>query len=47
VLEANDGILSTSSLIIGVAMAQGTHTSILIAGISGLVAGAMACTRFG
>jgi VIT1/CCC1 family predicted Fe2+/Mn2+ transporter len=41
VLGANDGVLSTSSLIIGVASAQGTHNSILIAGISGLVAGAM------
>jgi VIT1/CCC1 family predicted Fe2+/Mn2+ transporter len=41
VLGANDGILSTSSLIIGVATAQGTHSSILIAGVSGLVAGAM------
>lgn len=41
VLGANDGILSTSSLIIGVASAHGTHQSVLIAGISGLVAGAM------
>ena len=41
VLGANDGLLSTSSLIIGVATAQGTHSSILIAGVSGLVAGAM------
>lgn len=41
VLGANDGVLSTSSLIIGVAAAQGTHSSILIAGVSGLVAGAM------
>jgi VIT1/CCC1 family predicted Fe2+/Mn2+ transporter len=41
VLGANDGLLSTSSLIIGVASAQGTHQSVLIAGISGLVAGAM------
>ena len=41
VLGANDGILSTSSLIIGVASAHGTHQSILIAGVSGLVAGAM------
>jgi VIT1/CCC1 family predicted Fe2+/Mn2+ transporter len=41
VLGANDGILSTSSLIIGVAMAHGTHAGILIAGVSGLVAGAM------
>jgi VIT1/CCC1 family predicted Fe2+/Mn2+ transporter len=41
VLGANDGILSTSSLIIGVASANGTHQSVLIAGLSGLVAGAM------
>jgi VIT1/CCC1 family predicted Fe2+/Mn2+ transporter len=41
VLGANDGILSTSGLIIGVATANGTHTSVLIAGVSGLVAGAM------
>ncbi len=41
VLGANDGILSTASLILGVAAASGTHGSILIAGASGLVAGAM------
>jgi len=41
VLGANDGVLSTSSLIIGVASAQGSVHSILIAGVSGLVAGAM------
>ncbi len=41
VLGANDGILSTASLILGVAAASGTHGSILIAGVSGLVAGAM------
>lgn len=41
VLGANDGILSTASLIIGVASAQGSHQSVLIAGVSGLVAGAM------
>jgi len=41
VLGANDGILSTSSLLIGVAAAHGTERSILVAGISGLVAGAM------
>jgi vacuolar iron transporter family protein len=41
VLGANDGILSTSSLIIGVASAHGTHQGVLIAGVSGLVAGAM------
>jgi VIT1/CCC1 family predicted Fe2+/Mn2+ transporter len=42
VLGANDGILSTSSLVLGVASAHGDHASILVAGISGLVAGAMA-----
>ena len=41
VLGANDGILSTSSLVLGVAAAHGTHHSILIAGTAGLVAGAM------
>lgn len=41
VLGANDGILSTSSLIIGVASAHATQASILLAGISSLVAGAM------
>jgi len=41
VLGANDGILSTSSLIIGVASAHGSHQSVLIAGVAGLVAGAM------
>lgn len=42
VLGANDGILSTASLIVGVASAAGTHASILVAGVSGLAAGAMA-----
>jgi VIT1/CCC1 family predicted Fe2+/Mn2+ transporter len=41
VLGANDGIVSTSSLILGVAAAQATHDNILLAGIAGLVAGAM------
>lgn len=41
VLGANDGILSTSSLIIGVASAHGTRQSVIVAGIAGLVAGAM------
>jgi VIT1/CCC1 family predicted Fe2+/Mn2+ transporter len=41
VLGANDGILSTSSLIIGVASAQGSHRAVLVAGVSGMVAGAM------
>jgi VIT1/CCC1 family predicted Fe2+/Mn2+ transporter len=41
VLGANDGIVSTASLIVGVAAASPDHSSILIAGIAGLVAGAM------
>lgn len=41
VLGANDGLLSTSSLILGVASAHGTHKSILVAGLAGLIAGAM------
>jgi VIT1/CCC1 family predicted Fe2+/Mn2+ transporter len=41
VLGANDGILSTSSLVLGVATAHGNHHSILVAGTAGLVAGAM------
>jgi VIT1/CCC1 family predicted Fe2+/Mn2+ transporter len=41
VLGANDGIVSTASLIIGVAAANTTHENILLAGIAGLVAGAM------
>src|SRR6059036_1836326 len=38
---ANDGIVSTSSLVLGVAAAHATHGSVLIAGVAGLVAGAM------
>lgn len=41
VLGANDGIVSTASLIIGVAAAAATQNDVLIAGIAGLVAGAM------
>ena len=41
VLGANDGIVSTASLIVGVAAAAATQHEILIAGIAGLVAGAM------
>ncbi|HWZ97239.1 MAG TPA: VIT family protein [Candidatus Dormibacteraeota bacterium] len=41
VLGANDGILSTSSLVLGVAAAHSTHNSILVAGVAGLMAGAM------
>lgn len=41
VLGANDGIVSTSSLILGVASAHASHNSILLSGVAGLVAGAM------
>ena len=41
VLGANDGILSTASLIIGVSSAEAARSSVLIAGAAGLVAGAM------
>jgi VIT1/CCC1 family predicted Fe2+/Mn2+ transporter len=42
VLGANDGILSTASLVLGVASAHGTRASVMLAGVAGLVAGAMA-----
>lgn len=41
VLGANDGIVSTASLIVGVAAAAATQSDILITGVAGLVAGAM------
>lgn len=41
VLGADDGILSTASLVLGVAAAHGTRTGLLITGVAGLVAGAM------
>jgi len=41
VLGANDGIVSTSSLVLGVAAAQASHANVLVAGVAGLVAGAM------
>ena len=41
VLGANDGIVSTASLIVGVAAAETGKTSVLVAGVAGLVAGAM------
>src|SRR6202047_255270 len=41
VLGATDGILSTASLIVGVATAHATHSNVLVAGVAGLVAGAM------
>jgi VIT1/CCC1 family predicted Fe2+/Mn2+ transporter len=41
VLGANDGIISTASLIVGIASAHTPHHSILIAGVAGLIAGSM------
>ncbi len=41
VLGANDGIVSTASLIVGVAAAQSSRSSVAVAGMAGLVAGAM------
>jgi VIT1/CCC1 family predicted Fe2+/Mn2+ transporter len=41
VLGANDGIVSTASLIIGIAAAQGDRQAVWLAGLAGLVAGAM------
>lgn len=41
VLGANDGIVSTASLVLGVAAAHATHSNIMVAGVAGLVAGAM------
>jgi len=44
VLGVNDGIVSTASLIVGVAAAATSSTEVLVAGIAGLVAGAMSMT---
>jgi vacuolar iron transporter family protein len=41
VLGANDGIVSTASLVVGVAAASATPNSVLLTGVAGLVAGAM------
>jgi VIT1/CCC1 family predicted Fe2+/Mn2+ transporter len=41
VLGANDGIVSTASLVVGVAAAEATHGNIMVAGVAGMVAGAM------
>ncbi|MGH9617104.1 MAG: VIT1/CCC1 transporter family protein [Acidobacteriaceae bacterium] len=41
VLGANDGILSTASLVLGVATARASHSNVVVAGAAGLVAGAM------
>ncbi len=42
VLGANDGIISTASLVVGVAASDASRNSVLVAGVAGLVAGAMA-----
>ncbi|MDO9138940.1 MAG: VIT family protein [Methylobacter sp.] len=41
VIGGNDGIVSTSSLIVGIAASNATHDAIVLAGVAGLVAGAM------
>jgi VIT1/CCC1 family predicted Fe2+/Mn2+ transporter len=41
VLGANDGIVSTASLVVGVAAADSSSSAVLVAGVAGLVAGAM------
>src|SRR4051812_12432818 len=41
VLGANDGIVSTASLVVGVAAAEASRHEILVAGVAGLVAGAL------
>jgi len=41
VFGANDGILSTASLVLRVAAAHATHSNVMVAGVAGLVAGAM------
>jgi VIT1/CCC1 family predicted Fe2+/Mn2+ transporter len=41
VLGANDGIVSTASLVLGVAAAEATRNDVLVAGVAGLVAGAL------
>ncbi len=41
VLGANDGIVSTASLVVGVAAAEATPHAVLVAGVAGLVAGAL------
>src|SRR6202049_3424858 len=41
VLGANDGVLSTASLVLGVAAAHASRSNVLVAGVAGLFAGAM------
>jgi VIT1/CCC1 family predicted Fe2+/Mn2+ transporter len=47
VLGANYGIISTASLIVGVAAAAPTQNDVLIAGVAGLIAGAMSMAAAG
>lgn len=47
VLGANDGIVSTASLVLGVASADGTHVNILIAGGARVMTGALRVTFWG
>jgi VIT family len=44
VLGANDGILSTASLMLGVAAAHATHSNVMVAGVAGLVAASGSAT---
>jgi VIT1/CCC1 family predicted Fe2+/Mn2+ transporter len=46
VLGVNDGIISTASLIIGVASAHAEHGHLVLTGLVGLVAGAMATGEY-
>src|SRR5574340_141201 len=41
-LGADDGLISTSSLVVGVASAQSSHSAVLLAAVAGLAAGALA-----
>ncbi len=45
VLGANDGIVSTASLVLGIAAANADSAQILLTGVAGLVAGAMSGSR--
>src|SRR5690348_5201868 len=47
VLGANDGIVSTAALVVGVAAAASTRSAVLLAGVAGLVAGAMSMAAGG
>ena len=45
VLGANDGIVSTASLLIGVAAADSGHSAVMLAGVAGLFAGALSTPK--